>query len=288
MTTADLEVTKREEAAPPKPKLTRGDLMRAFWRYIFFFQSGWNYERMQSVGYCYAILPILKRLHPDPEDFKEAFITNLNFFNTNPVVGAPLIIGAHAALEESGAGLDTTEGLKVGLMGPLAGVGDTLVWALYNSIIFSIGSSMALNGSLLGPILVVLLVFFPYMAVRYWQFMWAYREGTNLITSLGSGAIERITEAATLVGLIVVGGFAPSIVRLNTPLQYSLTTTVQGEEVVQTVGVQAQLDAIVPFMLPVLVTALAYWLLRRGWSPVRVILLLSAIGFIGGALNIFG
>ena len=269
-------------------KLTRADLMAAFWRYVFFFQLGWNYERMQSVGYCFTMIPILKKTRPTPEEFKEAFLTNLNFFNTNPVVGAPLIIGAHIALEEAGASLETTEGLKVGLMGPLAGVGDTLLWALYNSIIFSIGSVMALQGSVLGPILVILLVLIPYLAVRYWQFFWAYRQGTKLVAQLGGGAIARITEFATLVGLIVVGGFAPSIVKLTTPLQWSRAVTLRGEEVTQTVAVQPQLDAILPFMLPVLVTAMAYWLLKRGWSPVRVIVVLLAIGFIGGALGIFG
>lgn len=269
-------------------KLTRSDLMKAFWRYVFFFQCGWNYERMQSVGYAYSILPIIKKTRPDPEEFKEAFLTNLNFFNTNPVVGAPLIIGAHAALEEAGASFDTTEGLKVGLMGPLAGVGDTVVWALYNSVIFTIGSSMALSGSAFGPILVMLLVFFPYMAVRYWQFTWAYRQGTNLMKSLGSGGIARITELATIVGLIVIGGFAPSIVRLTTPIEISRTAVVEGEEVINTVNIQNQLDAIIPYLLPLLVTALAYWLLKRGWKPIYVILVLLAIGFIGGALGILG
>jgi PTS system mannose-specific IID component len=269
-------------------KLTRSDLMRAFWRYLFLNQLGWNYERMQSVGYCAAILPILRKTRPDPEDFKEAFITNLNFFNTNPVVGYPLILGAHAALEESGASLETTEGLKVGLMGPLAGVGDTIVWALYNSIIMSIGSVMALQGNVMGPILVILLVFFPYLGVRYWQFFWAYRQGSNLIGQLGGGMIERITELATLVGLVVIGGFAPSIVKVTTPLEWSRDVTVRGELTTQTVNIQQQLDAILPYMLPLLVTWLAYWLLKRGWSPIRVILVLTAIGFIGGALGILG
>mgnify|MGYP005842880291 FL=1 len=269
-------------------KLTRQDLMRAFWRYVFLFQCGWNYERMQSVGYCYTMIPILKKLHPDPEEFKEAFLTNLNVFNTNPVVGAPLIIGAHIALEEAGASLETTEGLKVGLMGPLAGVGDTLVWALYNSIIFSIGASMALAGNVLGPILVILLVFFPYLAVRYWQFFWAYRQGTNLVAQLGGGVIAKVTEFATLVGLIVIGGFAPSIVRLTVAWQPSITTTVQGQPATTTINIQQQLDSILPYMLPVLVTALAYWLLKRGWSPVAVLGVLFVIGFIGGAIGLFG
>ncbi len=272
-----------------KAKITHADIMKCFWRYIFMSQCGWNYERMQSVGYCYSMLPVLKKMHPDPEDFKEAFITNLNFFNTNPVLGTPLIMGAHIALEEAGASYDTTEGLKVGLMGPLAGVGDTLVWALYNSIIFSIAAIMALNGNAMGPIIAMVLVFFPYMALRYWQITWAYKEGNHLLTSIGSGAIGRITEFATIVGLVVIGGFAPSIVSLTTPLGYSQGAVVNGEAVTQTVMVQTQLDAILPYMLPVLATFLCYWLLKKkSWSPVKVILLLVVVGFLGGALGIFG
>ena len=274
--------------AETEKKITHADLMKSFWRYIWLFQCGWNYERMQSVGYCYSILPILKKTRPGEEEFKEAFLTNLNFFNTNPVVGAPLIIGAHIALEEAGASLETTEGLKVGLMGPLAGVGDTLVWALYNSIIFSIGASMALNGSVLGPIFVLLFVFFPYLAVRYWQFTWAYKQGVNLVTQLGGGIIAQITEFATIVGLIVIGGFAPSIVHLNIAWKPAIAAVVQGEAVTQVIDIQAQLDSILPFMLPVLVTALAYWLLKKGWSPVAVLGVLFVIGFIGGAIGFFG
>lgn len=270
-------------------KLTRADLMSAFWRYFWTFQFGWNYERMQSVGYCFAMIPILKKTRPDPEEFKEAFLTNLNFFNTNPLIGAPLIIGAHIALEEAGASLETTEGLKVGLMGPLAGVGDSLAWALYNSIVFSIGSVMALEGNIMGPILTALLIFFPYLAVRYWQFFWAYNQGTNLIARLGSGAIQRITELATFVGLIVVGGFAPSIVKVSTPLKWVREVTVRGEKVTQTIELQKQLDTILPYMLPVAITLLAYWLLKKkGWTPMRVIVLLVIIGFVGGALGILG
>lgn len=270
-------------------KLTRKDLMAAFWRFIWMNQCGWNYERMQSVGYCYSMLPIFKKTRPSPEEFKKAFITNLNFYNTNPVVGTPLIMGAHAALEEAGASFETTEGLKVGLMGPLAGVGDTLVWAIYNSIIFSIGSIMALSGNVFGPIFVMLFVFFPYLAVRYWQYMWAYKQGSNLIASLGGGAIQRITELATIVGLIVIGGFAPSIVRLTTPFKFSQATTVAGEAITQVVDIQTQMDSILPYLLPALIICLAYWLLKKkGWSPIRVIFLLIAVGFIGGALGIFG
>lgn len=273
--------------ATAEKKLTRADLMKAFWRYVWLFQCGWNYERMQSVGYCYSILPILKKTRPGDDEFREAFLTNLNFFNTNPVVGAPLIIGGHIALEEAGASLETTEGFKVGLMGPLAGVGDSLLWALYNSIIFSIGASLALNGSALGPILVMLLVFFPYLAVRYWQFMWAYNQGTNLISQLGGGVIARVTELATIVGLVVIGGFAPSIVHLTIGWVPAIVNTVQGQQATTKIQIQQTLDSIVPFLLPALVVGLAYWLLKKGWSPVAVIGVLFAIGFLGGAIGLF-
>ena len=147
---------------------------------------------------------------------------------------------------------------------------------------------MALQGNILGPILTWLLVLIPYFAVRYWQFFWSYRQGANMIAQLGSGAIGRLTEAATLVGLIVVGGFAPSIVSLKTPLKWVRDVTIRGETVTQTISIQENLDAIMPYLLPVLVTGLAYYLLKKGWNPVRVIVVLLVIGFIGGALGIFG
>jgi PTS system mannose-specific IID component len=98
----------------------------------------------------------------------------------------------------------------------------------------------------------------------------------------------RLTELATIVGLIVVGGFAPSIVRLTTPLEWSREVEVRGEMTTQVVNIQQQLDAILPLMLPVLITWLAYALLKRGWSPIRVIVVLLIIGFAGGALGILG
>jgi len=124
--------------------------------------------------------------------------------------------------------------------------------------------------------------------VRYWQFFWAYRQGSNLVASLGGGVIAKITEFATLVGLTVIGGFAPSIVRLAVAWQPAITTTVAGKAATTTIAIQTQLDAILPFMLPVLVTFLAYWLLRKGWSPVAVLGVLFVIGFIGGAIGFFG
>jgi mannose/fructose/N-acetylgalactosamine-specific phosphotransferase system component IID len=190
-------------------------------------------------------------------------------------------------MEEAGAPA-SAEGVKIALMGPLAGVGDTIIWALYNSIIFTIGASLALQQNVLGPIFVIVFVAIPYTVARYWQFMWAYSQGRQLATSLASGALERVTEGATILGLIVIGGFIPSIVHIVTTFDYSQTLTVAGKQVTQKVPVQTQLDAILPFMLPVLLTGFVYWLLKRyNLNPLWAIVVVFLFGIIVGWLGWF-
>jgi mannose/fructose/N-acetylgalactosamine-specific phosphotransferase system component IID len=278
-------VTVIPEVAKPTGALDASDLRRAFWRYFWSFQISWNYERMQALGFAYAMEPVLRKLFPDNADYAAALQRHLVFFNTNPVVGAPLILGSAIAMEEAGAPA-SAEGVKVALMGPLAGVGDTIIWALYNSIIFTIGSAWALQGRIIGPIFVIVFVAVPYTLVRWWQFFTAYRQGRRLVTDLAGGAIERLTEGATVFGLIVFGGFIPSIVRVVITNTYSQTVTVQGEQVTQQVPVQTQLDAILPFMLPVAVTAGVYFLLKKfNLNPLWAILVVAAFGLLFGWLG---
>ena len=275
----------------PTGKLERRDLLASFWRYFWSFQISWNYERMQALGFAYAMEPVLRKLFPNDADYEAPLERHLVFFNTNPVVGAPLIIGSAIAMEEAGAPA-SAEGVKIALMGPLAGVGDTIIWALYNSIIFTIGASLALQQNVLGPIFVIVFVAIPYTVARYWQFMWAYSQGRSLATSLASGALERVTEGATILGLIVIGGFIPSIVHIVTTFDYQQTLTVTGptgtQQVTNKVPVQTQLDAILPFMLPVLLTALVYWLLKRyNLNPLWAIAVVFVFGIIVGWLGWF-
>ena len=287
------EVTVVPEA-PPKPTvaLEPRDLRRAFWRYFWSFQISWNYERMQALGFAYAMEPVLRRLFPDDQAYSAALQRHLVFFNTNPVVGAPLILGSAIAMEEAGAPA-SADGVKVALMGPLAGVGDTIIWALYNSIIFTIGSAWALQGRIIGPIFVIVMVAIPYTLVRWWQFFSAYRQGRRLVTELATGAIERLTEGATVFGLIVFGGFIPSIVRIVITSTYSQTVTVNDPQqgptpVTNQVPVQTQLDAILPFMLPVAVTAGVYFLLKKfNLNPLWAILVVGVVGLVLGGLGWF-
>jgi mannose/fructose/N-acetylgalactosamine-specific phosphotransferase system component IID len=274
----------------PERTLTKRDLNKSFWRMFFGLQISWNYERMQALGFCWAMEPILRRVYPRKEEYAEGLQRHLTFFNTSPIIGAPLILGSAVAMEEARS-KNSAEGIKVGLMGPMAGVGDSLTFALYNSIIFTIAANWAIEGKMLGFWFACVMVLVPYFLVRRWQFFFAYRQGKNLASQMAGGALERLSEAATILGLIVLGGFIPSIVKIWTTWTYSQTVTVQGKSVEQKVPVQTQLDAVVPYLLPVALTGLLYWLMKRYnlhplWAIAIVFALGLALGWNGWFTNV--
>jgi mannose/fructose/N-acetylgalactosamine-specific phosphotransferase system component IID len=277
-------------ADTPAPVLTKRDLNKSFWRMFFSFQISWNYERMQALGFAWAMQPVLRRIYPDKEEYAEGLQRHLTFFNTSPIIGAPLIVGSAIAMEEAKA-KTSAEGVKVGLMGPMAGVGDSLTFALYNSIIFTIAANWAIEGKLLGFWFACVMVLIPYFLVRRWQFFFAYQQGKNLASQMAGGALERLSEAATILGLVVLGGFIPSIVKIWTTLTYRQTVDVQGKSVEQRVPVQDQLDQVVPYLMPVVLTALIYWLMKKFnlhplWAIVIVFALGLALGWKGWFTNV--
>lgn len=136
-------------------KLTKKDLISMFIRSNFH-QGSWNFERMQALGFCFEMVPIIRRLYSG-EERKQAIKRHLEFFNTHPYVTAP-ILGVTAAMEEekaNGAPIEdsTINGLKVGLMGPLAGVGDPIFWGTIRPVFAALGATIAMTGNILGPIL---------------------------------------------------------------------------------------------------------------------------------------
>jgi mannose/fructose/N-acetylgalactosamine-specific phosphotransferase system component IID len=280
-----------ERVAEPTPAaaaqpIPRSVLNRSFWRYFWSFQISWNYERMQALGFCWAMIPVLRYLHRDDETFAAAMQRHLAFFNTSPIIGGPFILGSTIAMEEGGSAT-SADGMKVAMMGPLAGIGDALTFVVYNSIIFTLGSNWALDGHVFGPIFVAVLVLVPYFVVRRWQFGFGYRQGKNLLTHLASGALQRFNEALIILGLIVLGGFIPSIVKIVTTLHYS-SKGVAGGKPAAPVTVQSQIDQIAPFLLPVLLTAFVYFLLRRfRLNPIWAIVVVFAIGLTLGGLGWF-
>ncbi len=260
--------------------LDRSVVRRAMWRHLITLQWSWNYERMQALGYLYSMLPVIDAVYPDKADRIAAMKRHLVFYNTNPQVGSPPIFGATVALEAQRQG-EAVDSIKVGLMGPLAGIGDTIQAILYRPIVAVFAASLALAGSYFGPLLIFLSgILWTVLMIPL--FFFGYRQGIGVAREVSAeGRLTRFTEMLTMMGMIVIGGFIPSIMSaVTTPLQYAQTVNLQGQVHTETVAVQSTLDQILPFLIPVLFVAFAYWLLRGlKLSAVWVLVILFIVAF---------
>jgi PTS system mannose-specific IID component len=267
---------------PPQEavELPRSAITSAMWRHLVTLQWSWNYERMQALGYLYSMLPIINVVYKTKEDRIAAMKRHLVFYNTNPQLGSPAIFGATVALEAQKE-VGVVDSLKVGLMGPLAGIGDTVQAILYRPIVAVIAASLALSGSYLAPFLMFAsgILWSLVMIPLFW---FGYRQGIGVAYEVSEGGrVTRITDMVTMMGMVVIGGFIPSIMAtVQTPLKYVQTVSSQGQTHTETVALQATLDQIIPYILPVLCVALAYWLLRGlKLSPVWVLCILAVLAF---------
>lgn len=274
MTTSN-EMTEKKETTAISNKL----LNKIFLRWTFLGELGWNYERMMGSGYCFSIMPLLKEVYKDDEDALQAAVRNhLQFFNTNMYTGS-VILGVNCALEpelkESGA--EAVAGIKTGLMGPLAGVGDSVFGVIIPTVFGSIAAYMALQGSPLGCIIWVLLGV-VLLALRYALFRMGYTQGKAAVNTIAEH-MKPITDAAAVLGLTVVGALICSVVTVNAP------GTFQFGEVSQ--SVQEMLDTIMPGLLPLLATMGTYTLLsRKGMTSNKAILIIFVVGMILGCTGI--
>jgi len=261
-------------------KITSKDLRKVRYRWLLFGEASWNYEKMQGLGYCYSMIPVLKKLYTNKEDMKIALKTHNQFFNCHQEF-TEIILGADIAMEEKNGieSMEAVSAVKTGLMGPLAGIGDTLFGVIANTIIFSIGSYMALQGNPLGIWINLIWAAFR-IVLRGWFLKTGYREGTKIVTSMGA-TLNRITEAASVLGLTVVGALIPSVIRANIPLVF------EAGEV--TMELQSVIDQMMPALIPVLLVVLVYWLLgRKGMSSSKAILIVIAISLVLGGFGILG
>lgn len=262
-------------------KLTKKELQRINWRYLLAGQVGWNYERMMSISYTRAMLPALEKFYGDkPDELKEMLHTQLQFFNTGPHL-ATLIMGIDLAIEEDEGiqAKDTIIGLKTGLMGPFAAIGDSLFGAIIPTIMGSISAYMGLEGSPIGAIFWLLLSV-AIVFLRYPLLTIGYKQGTKLVSSM-STTLKSITESATLLGITVVGALIPTVVTATMPLKYK-----SGDVVLK---MQDMLDQILPALIPVLLVGLAYWLLGlKKMNSTRVIWFMMILSIVLYNLHLLG
>lgn len=233
------------------------------------YQWSWNYERQQAAGCLYTMSPVLKILYKDaPVEVREKTIKRyLEFFNTHATL-APLLFGLLAALEVSTPEdeKDSITSIKTGLMGPIAGLGDGMFWFTIWPICASIGASMAVTGNIFGAIFTFVVFNIINQGVKWFGFRIGYTRGMDIINSGKSDEIiQRISGAATVLGLFVAGSLVSTTVKLTIPLEFA-----SGEG---SIVIQDLIDQIMPNLLPVLLTAFCYWRLKKtnGKETVRLI-----------------
>lgn len=262
-------------------KLTKSDHRKTVLKWAFIGSNTVNFGTLQGAGYAWAVGDILRKIYPNDEEYKQAMEVEHEYINTTPYV-MPLIIGADIAMQEK-QGLDSLEAvrsIKTSLMGPLAGLGDSLLWVLYPTIMGSIGGYMALDGNPLGAIIWIILNF-GLIFLRMKMYDIGYSSGVRLITDL-SEQLTAFTEAASVMGLTVVGSLIATVVKVYTPIEFHF-----GEV---SLGLQTEIfDAILPSLLPVLVTGTVYWLLeKKKWSFMTVILTIIVFSLVGSYFGFLG
>ena len=164
---------------------------------------------MQNGGWAYALIPAIKRLYKTKEDRAAALKRHLEFFNTHPYVASP-VIGVTLALEEeraNGAPVDDTaiQGVKVGMMGPLAGIGDPVFWFTIRPILGALAASLALTGNILGPILFFVLWNLIRMGFMWYTQEFGYKAGSKITDDLSGGLLQDITKGASILGMFILG-----------------------------------------------------------------------------------
>lgn len=279
-----------------------------------FLQGSWNYERMQNGGWAFSLIPALRKLYPNKEDASAALKRHLEFFNTHPYIAAP-ILGVTLALEEdkaNGAEIEDSaiQGVKVGMMGPLAGIGDPVFWFTVRPILGAIAASLATGGSIIAP----LFFFIAWNAIRI-GFLWytqelGYKKGSEITSDLSGGFLQTITKGASILGMFVMGVLVQRWTNIKFPLVVSkvqlapeayihfpgekehvtggvlqdiVTKATSGEysltpEKVTTL--QDNLNQLIPGFAALILTFACMWLLKRKVSPVAIIFGLFALGIL--------
>ncbi|MFT2796569.1 MULTISPECIES: PTS system mannose/fructose/sorbose family transporter subunit IID [Serratia] len=274
MMSSDIMQHELVERARQTNVLTKRDITKAWFIYWLGAEVSNSYERLQSLIFCASMTPIIKKLYPKKEEQVEALKRHLNFFNSEQTFGA-VIQGVAIAMEEQktrGEPISDSSitGIKTGLMGPLAGIGDSVVWAAIMPLLIAIFIPFAANGSAMGGIMPVVLYTVITMAISYGLAHKGYTLGReSIIGLLQGGKIKELIYGANVLGLIMMGALSASYVKITSPLKIS---ALEGSEVV----VQQILDSIAPGLLPLAaVFSIYFYLVKKG--PRYTTILLSVV-----------
>lgn len=266
-------------------RLTKKELRQIWLRWGFTHLTSMSYEKLQAHAWAYMYIPFAKKYYgDDPEAQKRFLVRHSMFYNTEPQTGQ-LINGITTSIEEEIAiGEDIDEQLPVNikttLMGPLAGIGDSIVQGIIVPLLLSIAMGLSSGGSAIGPVFYIVSYGIIGTLITYLSFMNGYKLGINAIDIIVGEESKRITDAFNTLGIMVIGGLAASNIFLTTPLSIPM-----GEESMQ---LQELLDGIFPQLLPLCMVLLAWWLLSsKQFTATKVLLILTVIATVGVLIGVF-
>ena len=262
----------------PASRVSKKTLTKMIWRSCQL-QAAFNYERMQSAGWLWAMLPGLQEIHTNKDDLATSMTHNMDFINTHPFA-VTFVMGIVLSMEQLKTDCQTIRSVRISVAAPLGGIGDALFWYTLVPITAGLTANMAINGSFVGPILYFIILFGCEMALRYGLMYWSYNLGMKAVSMMTEFAQE-FTHAASVLGVFVVGAL---IANYGGGTRLGITIA-NGES---PIVIQNYLDMILPCLLPLLLTLLMFFLIKKkGWTPVKCIGLILVIGIVGAVFGIW-
>lgn len=272
----------KDEIISAENNLTKKDFRSIYWR-SFTLLGSMNYERMEALGFLYSIMPALKKIYKDDEEgMKEACHRHMVAFNMT-VAPSPFVMGIAVAMEElakkdKNFDVNSINAVKVSLMGPLSGIGDTFFWGIFRILACALAVGFAQKGNPIAPLVLLVVFNIPNFLTRYFGLKWGYQNGTQMLVNMEkSGKMQLFTHCAGIVGVAAVG----CLIALWAPISCPLSFTLSGTDIV----LQDYLDQILPCLLPLLTTLSVFAYLRKGG---KVIVAIVAVVIIGFVLGVFG
>lgn len=249
--------------------LTDKDIEQANLRFMHTVIHVFNYETQEGPAVCYALAPALRKIYPNDDDYEKALLNESKYFNSQPYM-ASLIIGAALGMEEQLGieGADTIQNFKTGIMGPTAGIGDSLFWIILPAIFTPIEAALSFEGNYAG----ILIGLAYHIGVAIWRhgfFKYGYEMGTKFVTIMRD-KVPAVTEAASILGLTVIGALIPSTVTVTCPLEYTLSTG-------SVINIQSLLDRLMPNLLSVVLAAVCAVLLGKKKVTMTVLVLVVLV-----------
>lgn len=270
-------------------KLTKKDIHSMFLRSNLLLGS-FNFERVQSMGFCFVMIPALKCLYAPGKERNEALQRHLEWFNTHLWLTAPIfgVVGAtqEKLVNEGNMPGTSISAMKIGLMGPLTGVGDPIFWGTVRPVLAALGASLAINGNIGGPLLFFISINIIRLLTKYFGLTLGYEKGNEIIKEMAGNRVKKLTEGASVVGLFVMGALVNKWTIINIPIVATRIKNADGKVVTQIV--QNVLDSIMPGILALLLTLFVAWLLKKNVNPLLIILFIFILGIAGKAFGFLG